>query len=208
MYTKPEFASAQYTAGELNAVVKLLRKHGGKNGVERFLRGEFTVNAPICNLPIWKTIKLGTKKNVEEYREALQSSGYGITDRAKYIISEPGFTCALEVLDVDLVVLSVADLDFKRGASYHKICARALEMKLELCSAEVGPALCLAYGDQPKDEWLRIAMEAIIGSDSSRRIFALAHCYNGLRFCADYGYADEFHEADQRFVFVRPRSQS
>ncbi len=42
-----EFASASYTAGQLNAIVKLLRKQAGtEDGPERFLRGELTVSEP------------------------------------------------------------------------------------------------------------------------------------------------------------------
>lgn len=39
-----EFASANYTVGQLNAVVKLLKKQGGEEGVDRFLRGELVVS--------------------------------------------------------------------------------------------------------------------------------------------------------------------
>lgn len=38
-----EFASANYTVGQLNAMVKLLKKQAGEDGPERFLRGEITV---------------------------------------------------------------------------------------------------------------------------------------------------------------------
>lgn len=40
-----EFASVGYTAGQLNAIVKLLKKQGGESGPERFLRGELTVQS-------------------------------------------------------------------------------------------------------------------------------------------------------------------
>ncbi len=38
-----EFASKDYTAGKLNAIVKLLKKQAGEDGPERFLRGELVV---------------------------------------------------------------------------------------------------------------------------------------------------------------------
>lgn len=42
-----EFASADYTAGQLNAMVKLIKKQAGEDGPERFLRGELTIAEPI-----------------------------------------------------------------------------------------------------------------------------------------------------------------
>ncbi len=42
-----EFSSADYTAGQLNAMVKLLKKQVGEDGLERFLRGEITVSQPV-----------------------------------------------------------------------------------------------------------------------------------------------------------------
>lgn len=76
----------------------------------------------------------------------------------------PAFTCAKKQEEVDLVVVSVGELGFKDVALYKDICARAAEFGLDLCPAEVGPALRLAYDDQPLGEWLYIAMEATTDS--------------------------------------------
>ena len=65
------------------------------------------------------------------------------------------------------MALSVKELGFNDGAYYKDICTKALELGLELCPAEVGPALRLVYKDQSRGEWLRIAMEAITGSDGA-----------------------------------------
>ena len=43
MSKSSEFAAANYSIGQLNAVVKLLRKQAGEDGVEMFLRGAVTV---------------------------------------------------------------------------------------------------------------------------------------------------------------------
>ena len=45
-----EFASAKYTAGQLNAIVKLLRRQAGENGPERFLRGEVVISEAEPNI--------------------------------------------------------------------------------------------------------------------------------------------------------------
>jgi hypothetical protein len=42
-----ESVSFRFTAGQLNAIVKLLQKQAGEDAVERFLRGELTVSEPV-----------------------------------------------------------------------------------------------------------------------------------------------------------------
>lgn len=41
-----EFAGASYTLGQLNAIIKLLKKQAGEDGPELFLRGEICVSEP------------------------------------------------------------------------------------------------------------------------------------------------------------------
>jgi hypothetical protein len=119
----------------------------------------------------WKTIKLGVHKTAGEYLQALKRVRYHISDWVNDILGEAEFTCATKETDVDLVVLSVAELGFKDGAKHSEICVRALKMGLLLCPVEVGPALRLTYKDQPRGEWLIIAMNPIssLPEFSSRR---------------------------------------
>lgn len=51
------FASSGYTAGQLNATVKLLRRQGGKDGVELFLRGELEVSTKSPARPRLRTLR-------------------------------------------------------------------------------------------------------------------------------------------------------
>ena len=134
-----DFASQNLTAGQLNAIVKKL---GGEQDALRFLRGELVVSAAKPTLmPVWKMVKLGTCKTPGAYRKALKKAGRSIGDWGDDILGR--ITCSQEEIDLDLVVLSVADLGFKDGARYADICAKAVELGLELCPAEVGPALRL-----------------------------------------------------------------
>jgi hypothetical protein len=41
-----EFASAEYTVGQLNAIIKKLIKAGGEDGPNKLLRGELTISEP------------------------------------------------------------------------------------------------------------------------------------------------------------------
>jgi hypothetical protein len=111
--------------------------------------------------------------------------------------------CSQEEIDLDLVVMSVGDLGFKGSARYADICMKAVELGLELCPAEVGPALRLQYGDQPRDEWLRIAMEAIADRDGDRSIFYVERDSDDLWLSAYGGHPGSVRDAGDRFVFVR-----
>jgi hypothetical protein len=112
-------------------------------------------------------------------------------------------SCSQVEVDIDLVVLSVGDLGFKGSARYADICSKGVELGLELCPAEVGPALRLQYGDQPRDEWLRIAMEAITDRGGDRGIFRVGRGSDGLWLIADYGRPGGVWGAGGRFVFAR-----
>lgn len=194
-----DFASANLTAGQLNAIVKKL---GGEEGAMRFLRGELLVSTAVRTFPVWKTVKLGLHKTAGEYGKAVKSARR-VSDWANDILGQPQFTCVAEETDADLVVLSVAELGFKDGSRYDAICARAKELGLDLCPAEVGPVLRLAYADQPYGEWLIIAMEAIAGSSGDRRVFAVEHGSGGFWLHGDNGRPGYFWRASRRFVFLR-----
>ena len=73
----------ELTFGQMEAIVNKL---GGMEGVQRFLSGEIVVKAPEQNFKVWKTIKLGTIKNADEFRKALKKAGFKISDWANDII--------------------------------------------------------------------------------------------------------------------------
>lgn len=166
-------------------------------------RGELRVStAAPREFAVWKTVKLGTCETLDEYRKALKKAGYRIGDWGNDILGR--INCVQLETEADLVVLSVKELGYD-GAYYKDICDRGVEMGLELCPAEVGPALRLSYKDQPRDEWLRIAMEAITVTGGDRLIFAVGCDRGGLWLRGD-GHPVVFWRADGRFVFVRRKS--
>jgi len=158
----------------------------------------------VSNFKTWKTIRLGLYKTADAYRKAMTDAGMNVFSWTQRILWH--VATATEETDADLVVLSVAELGFKEGATYSGICARALELGLELCPAEVGPALRLAYKDQPLGEWLIIAMEAITDSADGRLlVFRVRHGNRGRLWWlgANPGHPHYFWTFEDRFVFVR-----
>jgi hypothetical protein len=157
--------------------------------------------------PIWKTITLGMCKSPDEYRKALKQARISIGDWGNDILDRIAYS--QEEIEVDLVVLSVSELGFYRSAKYKDLCAKALELGLQLCPAEVGPALRLSYKDQPSGERLRIAMKAVTSYGCYDSIFEVVHEVeleyeeDELWLGGNCGVPDIRRRIRSRFVFVR-----
>ena len=153
-------------------------------------------------------IKLGTgTKDADGFRKALKKADCNIGDWGNDILGKPAFTVAPQETEVELVVVSVAELGFNEGATRADIYKRANELGLDLCPNEVGPQLRLQYKDQPKDEWLLIAMEPITDSDGDLGVFGVRRDGDGAQWLhAYYGLPGSFWLADYRWVFVRRKS--
>jgi hypothetical protein len=170
-------------------------------------RGEFL---RVCGLlpkfKVWRTIKLGTGlKTAGDFRRALADGEFGVSDWASDLLGQPVFEVATEETEIDLVVASVAELGFEQGARRDRIYARAKELGLEPCPAEVGPQLRLQYKNQPMGEWLLIAMEPITGSGGDLKIFCVKHDEAGLWLPSGCGSPDALWSPGGRWVFRLPR---
>lgn len=187
--------------GQMEAVVNKL---GGMDGVSRFLAGELVVKVAEKVFDTWKTIKLGTGLNTaDDFRKAIKDNGCRISDWASDILGKDAFTTTTEETEVELVNVSVAELGFKNGAKRADIYQRAQEYGLDLCPAEVGAQLRLQYKDQPKDEWLRIAMEPITDSGGRLSVFDVGRGGDGLWLDGVSGRPGRFWDGGDRWVFDR-----
>jgi hypothetical protein len=154
----------------------------------------------------WKTIKIGTRlKTPYDFREALESAGMKIGDWAYDIMCEPAFTVITGKKEFELVVVTVAELGFKDGATRKDIYARAKKLGLNLCPPEIGPRLRLKYTDQPMNDFLVIAMKAIKGLDGIYSLFYLKHNVDGLWLISEEEGAPavKFWKGGNDFVFLR-----
>lgn len=185
-------------------LIDLLEKVGGRDGemwlrgLNKFLRKENPWEKP----ETFKVIEIGTHKDVESLRKALEESrARMIGDWASDILNKTKLSKSKQSLD--LVVRSVKELGFPNGAQYKDICKAAESQGLDLCPAEAGPQLRLQYPDQPNGEWLVIAMEPIKDSGCDLNLFGVG-CVGGGRWLrAYYGWPGGFWRAGDRFVFVR-----
>lgn len=156
--------------------------------------------------PTLITIKLGIHKNMKVLQSAIKDAGFRISDEAYNRLVTRAFTLASEEITIELVTATVAELGFDKDTRYGAICDRIREFGYELCPAEVGPQLLLQYKDQPLDQDLGIAMEAIPDSGNSLDAFVVEHRRRGGRrlfiHSTNLGgsYLPEF-----QFVFVLPK---
>lgn len=188
-------------------LLDITNKLGGDNADAYRKRFAEAAREPLARptFSIFRTIKLGTCADLTALKVAVNAAGGRISDYANDLLNHRDFTIAAEEIEVDLVVASVAELGFEDGATYADICAKAQELGLQICPAEVGPQLRLQYTDQPNGEWLRIAMDPIADRDGRRSVFDVVRDRGELWLVWDSGRPDRVWSADDRFVFVLPR---
>jgi hypothetical protein len=129
-----------------------------------------------------------------------------VGDAVDEAIGRPTFQFTKPNQELDPVVLSVAELGFPEdGASIGAIYARALSIGLELCPPDLGPVLRLNYLDQPRGEFLHVAMRPVALYSRELVHFSLGN--DGARLLIVGGDAGPqvVLPGAVRFVFVRPR---
>lgn len=149
-----------------------------------------------------RTIETNTEIQLaDRVEKILTTGGHRIFDSAKDILSKVEFS--KESKEYNLVSFSVGQLGFLQGATTEQIYNRAKELGLETCPAEVGPLLRSQYTDQPKGEYLWIAMKSILNAIGIPHVFGVHRYPDGSWLVA---YRDEpggrFNPVD-RFVFCR-----
>ena len=137
------------------------------------LANEQRQRKPIIERPPFKTVELGTHPNNAALRKAILGADCKIGDWGADILKK--VEVAKEPTDIDIIVLSVAELGFPNGATRKDIYNKALSLGLQLCPAEVGPQLRLQYLDQPHGEWILIGMEPITDSLGRLKVLGVEH---------------------------------
>jgi hypothetical protein len=164
------------------------------------------VSAPA--IPVWKTITIGELAGVNAVRAAMDAAPCAIFigDWADEILGRPAFPFRRAKTELDLVVVTVAQLGFgEQGAAIGHIHARSITFGLELCPAEVGPILRLSYLDQPPGEFLHIAMLPVARYSGELVDFTLGNGGTGLLLIGGNARPDVVLPGSIRFVFVKPR---
>jgi len=156
------------------------------------------------DVPVWKTITVGTFANAFALSNALETIGCGIGGSVGEILFRPTFTLSATKTRVELFLVSAAELGFQTDtASLANIYARAKQLGFELAAAEVAPQLRLQYFDQPIGEFLIIGMEPIKTWKGERVILSIANGGAGLILIGQDGSANAEISAASRILFLR-----
>jgi hypothetical protein len=158
--------------------------------------------------PIWRTITLGGYRDVNAVRAAFDDSHchLAMSDSVDEAIGRPSFPFTKTKIGRDLVVISVADLGLPQGgASIDAIYVRARSLGLELCPPDLGLALRLSYLNQPRGEFLHIAMRPVTLYSGALVDFTVGNDGESLLVLAGEARPDLILAGAVRFVFVRPR---
>lgn len=158
------------------------------------------VSRAVCLFPIWKTIQLGIHKDVKALSKAIVAKKSCISDWGKDILKR--ISVSSKETEIDLVKLTVVELGFPKGATREQIYAKAKELGLDLCPAEVGPQLRLQYQDQLYEEWILIGMEPILDSYADSRIFRVGHNCDACWLHSTYGNPDGVWRPEGVWVFA------
>lgn len=167
------------------------------------LAKEYESGRPIMERTPWMTIQLGTYKSNYDLRKDLVKRGHiiGVGDLASDILNK--IDVASEPIEVDLMVLSNAELGYPNGCTIAKSFKAGKKLGLELCPAEVGPQLRLQYTDQLMGEWVLVAMDPITDSYGGLSVFSVARDGDGSWLVGRNGHPGRHWDGDFRWVFVR-----
>lgn len=147
--------------GRLGAVLLLVAMSGGA-----------LIAQPVFKTGTVRTITLGRYSSVAELVQAMAAQRMGASNRAVDILKTMAVSPAQSSLD--LVVVSVGELGLRDHVTFAAIAAAARKRSLDLCPAEAGPLLRLAYTNQAEDDTLRIAMEPVLtGANQAPTVFML-----------------------------------
>ena len=158
----------------------------------------------VGNLPTWKTISLGTYASATAMLAALDAASVHVGDTAEAALHRPAFVVGRTQTDVQLVVVSAAELGFDGRASLGAIYTRASKFGYEPCPPEVAVQLRLHYRDQPVGEFLDIAMQPVPTYGGDLIDLTVANGGAGLMLVGAAATLDTLADPALRFVFVRP----
>ncbi|MAZ40941.1 hypothetical protein CL654_02395 [bacterium] len=153
---------------------------------------------------IWKTIELGTHKNINDLETAIQKSKMIIGSWAKDVLYSKEFILSNNKTSLDLFRITPKELGYPTGVTTEVIYNKIFDFGLSLCPLEVGPQLRLQYKNQPLLESLQIGMRQQEDTKGYKSEFRVVHAVDGkLWLAGDHKHKDNFWDPDEYFIFCK-----
>jgi len=190
--------------GELDSnIFQLIQKYNIEHIYTKFPEGKIQT----WEMELGGRTKEEILKELEKREKAQGDEKIYIYNYAKDMLKRPEFFASEKNEQGKFIKVKVGDLGFSSGATTQEIYNKAEELGLELCPPETGPTIRLDYEkifgkEQPKGEYLRIAMKQIRVSDGDPRVFYVLR-YDDDESWLDSTWAEPDYEwnADDDFVF-------
>lgn len=152
-------------------------------------------------------LEIGGKTKKELERE-LKEKKINIGGYAQDMLDSSDFTTLENPEQIQTIRLKVRDLGFRSNPTTDELYARAKELGLELCSAEVGPHQRLKDMEQPLNDWYWIAMKQIADRGGDPYVFSLEHHEGGLWLSSPWAKPTSEWYLDRELVFCSRKLKS
>lgn len=200
-----EFASADLTVGQINAIVKKL---GGYEGALRFLRGETSVVEPerkwlehngVIYLSVTSDGTTGP-----EWIARLEKKGFRVSDYAKSVLCSKDFKPTSGVTTEIAILKGMLFKDSNRVTK--KIRTEAESRKLIKPNAEIACLIREKFSDEEIETmglyWIVAMHEPIKDSVGDPGLLGVSRSGDGSWLSTDYGKPDGKWSRGYGFVFV------
>lgn len=138
----------------------------------------------------------------KELGKLLIANGYRVSDYAGDLMKK--MPTLKDQKTISLVIATPSVMRLTGNPTTEQIYERADKLNWDLCPAEVGPHLRLAYKDQPMNELLYIGMKQIADRSGGPNVFGVARDDGGLWLRGDWvGPADRWGPAAQVVFSLR-----
>ena len=203
------FASANYTAGQLNAIVKLLQQQGnGQDAPDRYLRGELVVSEPVRRWEerdgvIYLTVTSdGTTGS--EWITRLEKNDFHISNYVKQLLCSSDFQPTSGVICQIAILKGMIFSDKDRVTK--KIRAYTSERNFSKPNAEVACLIRENFSDEEIKAmgliWIITMHEPIKDSDGDLYLLNANRDHGGRWLNADYGNPVGGWGRENGFAFV------
>jgi len=140
-------------------------------------------------------------ETLDQLKARLALGGQQVDIHATTMLESRDFAISPELKIIRLVRVRILDLGLTGCPTTDQIYAKAASFGLELCPAEVGPYLCLAYKNKPLFYYVCVGMNPILDDLSNPSIFELVHLPSNLCLTSRSAYPDLLWRLEESFVF-------